>query len=422
MNSKMGTLETSERIPLIPGVHKYLRNEPSKGRQTLVLCACMYVHFMSMGFTSVLGVLYVELIRQFNSTRSEAAVVQSLYQGLTYVGGILFSGVVTRAGVGLPVILASVSGGAALFISAFSVNIYMVIALVGFVGGLSMSINYLCGFVAVGWMFVSNRRAALAFLTMATAVGQTALPYVADFFINVYGWPGTFMIASGLILNSVPCGLLLYFSKDYLHKQTDPGTSSSNVNVCQCSSRQDIAFIMFVFVCLIFPGTGAVESWFTVDLSELRGFGRQAGTVLLSFVGAFGLIGRFLGTIVLKFYPHVNIGIPLAICFEFFAISHFIVISFTDYFGMLGGIFVRGISIGIIMCLMPGMQLELRGVHRFPRTVSLCNLVSGFGLVVCGYLGGSIADWTGGYELAFYIASGVGVFCGLVMVIIICLK
>ncbi|XP_045211487.2 monocarboxylate transporter 6-like [Mercenaria mercenaria] len=424
MANRLDKLETSEKTPLLSESTKLVRTTPSKWRQCSVLIACMYLHFMSLGFAPVLGVIYVELIRQFNSARSETAIVQSMYQGLTYVGGILFSGVVSKIEVGPPVMIASASSGLALFISAFSVNIYMVIVLVGFVGGMSMSINYLCAFVAVGWMFVANRRAALAFLTMATAVGQTALPNIADYLIDEYGWAGTFMIASGLILNSIPCGLVLYFSRDFFLTENKTSATSSSVRekMCQCRSKQDVAYIMFVVVCLIFPGTSAVESWFTVDISELRGFDRQQGTILLSLVGAFGLVGRLLGTILLTFWPTISIAIPLAIAFQFLALAHFLVVYLTDFYGMLGGIFVRGISIGMVMCLLPGMQLELRGINRFPRTVALCNVTSGLGIVVCGYLGGFIADWTGSYDLAFYIAVGVSVFCGLLMVVIKCLQ
>jgi predicted MFS family arabinose efflux permease len=192
--------------------------------------------------------------------------------------------------------------------------------------------------------------------------------------------------------------------------------------MCQCNSKQDIAYILFVVVCFIFPGTSGVESWFTVDMSELRGFDRQQGTILLSFVGAFGLCGRLLGTILLKFWPKVKIAIPLAISFVFLALAHFLVVYLIDFYGMLGGIFVRGISIGMVMCLIPGMQLELRGIKRFPRTVALCNVLSGVGIVVCGYLGGLVADWTGGYDLAFYIAIGVSLLCGVLMAIIRCLQ
>ncbi|XP_045211034.1 monocarboxylate transporter 6-like [Mercenaria mercenaria] len=424
MAYKLEKKETLEKTSLLSESTQKVQTRPSKWRQCSVLIACMYLHFISLGFAPVLGVIYVELIRQFSSARSETAVVQSLYQGLTRVGGIAFAGVVTNFGVAPPVIVASASSGLALFISAFSVNIYMVIVLVGFIGGMSMSINYLCAFVVVGWMFATQRRAALAFLTIATAVGQTALPNIADYLISEYGWTGTFMIASGLILNSIPCGLVLYYSREFFLEEHKYNSTSSGVEerMCQCRSKQDVAFVMFAFVCLIFSGTNAVESWFTVDLSEMRGFDRQQGTILLSLVGAFGLVGRLLGTILLKCWPTISIAIPLAIAFQFLALAHFLVIYLTDFNGMLGGIFVRGISTGIVMCLQPGMQLELRGINRFPRTVALCNMVSGIGLVVCGYLGGFIADLTGGYDLAFYIAVGVCVFCGFLMLAIKCLE
>lgn len=424
MDKVSDTRKTLEKTPLLLESTQLKRIKPSKWRQVLVVIACMYLHFMSLGFAPVLGVLYVELIRQFDSARSETAVVQSMYQGLTYVGGIVFSGVVTKVGVGPPVMAASALCGVAFFISAYSVNIYMVIVLVGFIGGMCMSVNYLCAFVAIGLIFGTNRRAALAFLTVATAIGQTALPNVADALIDKYSWSGTFIISSALIMNSIPCGLLLYYSRHFFLKEnkTNENLSTTKEKHCDFRSKQDIAYWMFVIVCLIFPGTSAVESWFTVDISELRGFSRQQGTVLLSLVGAFGLIGRLIGTFLLKSCSNIKIALPMSLAFLFLALAHFLVVYLTDFYGMLGGIFVRGLSIGVVMCLLPGMQLELRGIKRFPRTVALCNLMSGAGLVVCGYLEGFIADYTGGYDLAFYIATGVSVFCGAIMAGIKCLQ
>ncbi|XP_052782367.1 monocarboxylate transporter 4-like [Mya arenaria] len=416
--NKVNKGEHDEETHIIP---KKERTYPlTRGRQAAVLIACMYMHLMSLGFTQFLGVVYVELVRYFDTQRSLAALVQSVYQGMINIGGIAFSFSVARFGVGVPTMMASVGGALSLIITVASVNINMVIVFIGLICGMAMSNNYLCAFVAVGWTFKTHRRSALGALTMATAVGQTVLPQIAESVISSYSWQSACLIASGLMLNALPCGLILHFSRKYYTK-TDLNTQNAGVKVCTCSSKKDIAFILFVIACTLYPGTGAVEMWFIVDLTVLRGYGRQAGTDLSSLLGVFGLCGRFVGTMFMKLFPTISAALPMAVAFEFFGLGHFLVIYFTGYYEMIGGSVFRGIAIGCLWSLQPGMLLELRGLDRFPRAVAVCNLLSGIGQIISGYLGGEIADLTGGYDLAFYIATGVAVICGFFLVFVKCL-
>jgi len=53
------------------------------------MCACLYMQFLNSGAVIALGVVYVELIDDLGSLRSEAALVQSLYLGLS-LGRIRF--------------------------------------------------------------------------------------------------------------------------------------------------------------------------------------------------------------------------------------------------------------------------------------------------------------------------------------------
>ena len=410
----------SERLPLVARPAR-----PSRARQTLILVACMYLHFTSLGFTVSLGVVYVELIRYFAAPRSIAAIVQSLYQGLTLLGGMLFSRVVRTRGVAIPTMTASVCGSLALVISSLSPSIYMVIVFIGLIGGLAMSVNYLSAFVAVGATFQSHRKTALAVLTMATAVGQTLLPYMVETLVAQYGWTGACIIAGGLMLNSLPCGLILYTSRKYFYSDVNIGTqkvdtssNETNAKVRMCVTRKEVACALFIIVSALYQGTGAVESWFVVDLADMRGYGRQAGTALLSLLGLCGLGGRILGTTCLAVRPTVSTSLPLAAAFTVFGLGHFIVIYFTSYSGMLAGVIVRGLSIGCVMCFQPGMLLELGGIARFPQTVAVCNLFSGSSQILCGYLGGLTADLTGSYDLAFYIATGTAIVCAVCLIVI----
>ena len=52
-----------------------------------MLFSCIILHLMSGGIGYALGVIYVELIRVFNSPRSEAALVQTVFMGIMTGGG-----------------------------------------------------------------------------------------------------------------------------------------------------------------------------------------------------------------------------------------------------------------------------------------------------------------------------------------------
>ena len=54
----------------------------------MILLCCVILQMLSGGCGYALGVIYVELIRVFNSPRTEAALVQSVYMGIMTAGGI----------------------------------------------------------------------------------------------------------------------------------------------------------------------------------------------------------------------------------------------------------------------------------------------------------------------------------------------
>lgn len=55
----------------------------SRSRGIVILVACLFLNMSCFGMVVVLGVVYVELISAFDCPRSEAALVQSLYMGLS---------------------------------------------------------------------------------------------------------------------------------------------------------------------------------------------------------------------------------------------------------------------------------------------------------------------------------------------------
>lgn len=407
----------ADNIPLLPR-EKDLCEQASRGRKCLILFACMYQHFMSLGFAGGLGVVYVELIRYFDTEHSLAALVQSCYQGLNLVGGIFLSSVITKFGVGLPVIVAGIVSTLCFLLSAWSVNIFMVIILVGVIGGLSMSVSYLGAFVAVGWTFNKQRKPALAALTVAVALSQAVSPNIISALIDAFGWNGAMIITSGLMLNTVPCGLFLLTSKRYFYSTTK--ITQENAKESR-KMRVNVALLAFIIASAAFQGTGGIEAWFLVDIAEGRGFNRQLGTVLLTIMGLCGLTGRVIGTVFIKTCVALSPFIPLSLALILFGLSHYLIITLTKYAEMVGAVVVRGLSIGFLVSLQAVVILELSGLDRFPRRLASYNLLVGLCQIAYSYIGGKIVDVNGQYNIAFYIAIAVDVLCVMLLVVIKCL-
>ena len=195
----------------------------STGRKVCIMLACLYLQFTASGLISALGVIYVDLIRVFEAPHSEAALVQSLFMGMTVGGGIVFSAVIQKYGTGFPVIIASCISALRFISSYFAPNVQTLIATIGIISGGTMSINFLSPYVTIGWSFQENRKTVLAILTFGSTIGQMLFPYISQALVDNFRWNGSLLILSGFILNCIPCGLFLHNCRPFFYK----GTSKS---------------------------------------------------------------------------------------------------------------------------------------------------------------------------------------------------
>ena len=255
------------------------------------------------GSSVALGVIYVDLIRVLDAPHSQAALVQSIFMGTLTGGGVIFTGVLQKIGTGIPVMIASLIAGIAFLVSSFARTVPTLIVLIGAVGGLSIGINFLSAFVTVGWTFRENKKPALALVTSGWPFGQFLFPYISQFVVSVYRWDGSLVLISGFLLNGIPCGLIKYTSRQYFLVIKPQFTSFKDI-ISDCFT--DYLFVFFLFVVFCFASLDLVQVWFLDDVVVVRGFGRDTGAVLLSFLGIFGVIGRIIGILLLKIFKTIE--------------------------------------------------------------------------------------------------------------------
>ena len=413
--------ENNDCQETIPLDQKEPLNQQGKRRthkkEVIILIGCFINHFIILGLNKSLGVIYVELIREFHAHRSEAALVQSVNLGTMLAAGIMFINTVERFGPGLCSLVGMSVATVSVFISVFSTSIFMVIAFAGFTAGLGIGVTFFANFMAINGTFKAKKRVAMAILTVATPLSQFSFQYITEYLLERYYWSGTFLILSGVLLNSIPCNLIIHFNysvskKDNVEMTKLNDKASSTIEVLKNSA------VIFVFILMMIVNIGIItQSLFTVDLAEFRGYNRNEGAVLYSLIGLGSFIGRFSGVLLLAILVNVDATIHYIYGLAMYGVAHFVVIYFTQYATMLVGIILQGYFCGLLASTFPGLMIELCGAGIFPKVLALSNVIDGVVYIVGVFLGSYLADVTGGYGMLYYIAVGCAEF-GAVMIIV----
>ena len=406
--------EVSEKTKLLKTTEEPTR-EATKGRKAVIMFACLFLHFTISGAISALGVIYVDVIRVFDSPRSQAALIQSVNTGITIGGGVIFASVIQKYGTGVPVIVASSIAGLAYIASSFAPNVPTLIVLIGVVAGSAMSINFLSAFITVGWTFPGNTKTALAFLMLGSTAGQMSFPYISQFLVDYFYWNGSFVILGAFILNSIPCGLFMYTSAEFFHRSK---SSARNLWEAVHGCVKDYLFMVFLAGAFLYASMAPLEMWFITDLTVLKGFDRTIGTTLLSLLGLFGFMGRVFGALLLKLFKNTDSLVHASYSYLLWAVARYLLSYFDKLWGLILAVTLRGLSAGVVIAVLPGAQIELRGIERYPQTVAICNLIGGVGQILGGLLGGATVDITGGYNFVFTLGAMILLACTALMIIV----
>lgn len=84
-----------------------------------------------------------------------------------------------------------------------------------------MCVCYLSAFITVSWMFYEDPGFPLVCLTIGSSMGQFTFPYLYELLISEYTWSGTFILVSGIALQCVPFGVLIYTSREFYVTNSD---------------------------------------------------------------------------------------------------------------------------------------------------------------------------------------------------------
>ena len=388
----------------------------SNRNKLLIYGSCLLQSFTISGFGFGLNVIYAELVQVFSNPRSEVALIQSLFLGLSDIGGIFWSYPVKKRGPGACVMVATVVGCAALFTSAFSKSLPLIIVLIGAIGGIAFGICTISPFIMTNSTFGKRKALFLAILTCASSLGQFVFTLSMDSLIQEYRWNGSIFIISAVMLNNFACGLIMHLC--------GPKRNKDNESVAQSSEtlfRRDIFKDWRTWLLLaagfILPATAGAEGRFYVDLLVLKGYTRETGALFASLIGIANLVGRVLG-VATKLNDTFNSVEHAVYSCVINSGSHLMVIYLNSYWGLFFAAILNGLSLGLLVAHLPVLVLDIFGKDKYASAFAILSFISGIGFFVGGYSGGLIYDLLGTYDPLFYIAFGGNLIASFIFLIL----
>ncbi|XP_071086215.1 monocarboxylate transporter 14-like [Haliotis cracherodii] len=393
-----------------------------------------YVHFIVFGLMQSFGVIYVELLDQFKSSRSETAWIGSLLSGLVLllgpVGVVVLGLLGTRATAVLGAVLACVGCS----ISFLADSLLFLYLSYGVLQGLGFSLLYMSAVVITNQYFEKRRSLANALGSVGGGLGTLVIPPLLQVMMSEYSWKGALLITGGLVLNCAVFGALFrpFYTRQELRdmkteSRTSDGDTREIARACShaafCfqvksifSMFTNIRYTVYVFGAVIGAVPYTIPFNHLPDLASDLDIPEEQSVWLISVIGITSLVGRLI-------FGRIS-DIPCVNRVAFFASASILcgaasmacpkLVSFPTLMAYSA---FFGIFLGIWLYLQPVVVADIIGVDK---------LSEGFGLLIClegvvVFLGSPFAGWlydfTGDYAISFYVTGALYIVGGSIILL-----
>ncbi|KAG8200034.1 hypothetical protein JTE90_001262 [Oedothorax gibbosus] len=179
----------------------------------VVAVACFFVQVLTFGLTEASGLLFVATIPRFETTREKASLPFAITYCLRSAVGPLVSLLGRRIGIRLVTLLGCILSAISVACCFCATNILEFTLLWGVVFGISLGLETSLLNVILNEHFDKNLVKANGLAISGASLGTLLLSPVIEHSVKAYGLSGTFLIISGLMLNSIPAVIIMIINK-----------------------------------------------------------------------------------------------------------------------------------------------------------------------------------------------------------------
>ncbi|XP_067668388.1 monocarboxylate transporter 13-like [Haliotis asinina] len=322
------------------------RGPPDGGWGWVCVVGRLYCQFCVLGTATAFGIIYVELIDYFHTSREVTAWIGSLAVGLIFLTGPLAAFLTTRFGIRKTTIGGTLLAFVGCFISWFATGITYLYISYGVLLGIGLGLAFVPSTLIVVLYFDKHRGLANAIASCGSGIGTLALPPLYTYLLGEYGWRGTLLLLSGLVLNGVVCAGV-FRTPDYITATRKKCPTETNRQSWSqfFSLFCNPCFTMFVIAVDVAHLGYMVPFVHLPDMATQMGIEKYMTAYLISTMGVSNIVGRiFLGWV--SDLPCVNVillhGVSLMVC----GVATVASPHLSHFYALAGYSVVQGVCIG----------------------------------------------------------------------------
>ncbi|MFN3605639.1 MAG: MFS transporter [Cypionkella sp.] len=388
----------------------------------ILLAGCVIL-MINFAIRASFGVFQIPIAAEFGWARADfslAIAVQNLAWG---IGQPIFGAFAERFGDRRAIIIGALLYAGGLVLSSFAVT-----------PGQHQLLEILVGFGIAGTGFgvilaIVGRAAApesrslvLGIATAAGSAGQVFGAPLAEVLLRVYPWQGVFVIFAVLILASLFA--LPFLRSPHIATRTeleeslgtvllrafkDPSYAMIFLGFFSCGYQ--LAFITAHFPAFITERCGPID-----PAGMLAGIGitttSALGAAAISLIGLANIGGSILAGYLGRYYPkkYLLAGIYAA---RTIAAATFILMPMTPATVLIFSLVMGALWLATVP-LTSGLIAHIYGLRYMGTLYGFVFFSHQLGSFMGVWLGGTMYDLTGGYNLVWWLGVGVGAFSALI--------
>jgi predicted MFS family arabinose efflux permease len=301
--------------------------------------------------------------------------------------------------------------GAALVGTALATQFWQVVVLMG----LTTSIGYAAvspvssTTVVAGW-FNHNRGTALGVATSGTKVAMIILPPTIAALILAYDWRMAMLATGAMVLAIIPA-VLLFMRRPPLSRSIDKrsidrrsGGQAAMIDDLHVTARQAMRQPAFWMIALSLFANGLIMNLVFVHLPSYvmnHGFDTAMAATSLAVLGGIGIFG----TVVTGWLSDkLSARTVMLIMFGARVMATLMIVLWPSVFSFVAFVLVLGFlgygAVGVVASL----ATSLFGGKAIGTILGFAYVFNQIGGAVGTFAGGVSLEWTGGYDMALWLA------------------
>ncbi|XP_038070327.1 monocarboxylate transporter 13-like [Patiria miniata] len=412
----------------------------------VVVVASFMAFLFEMGSIQTHGIYMPILLEEFEVGSAELGWVTSSALAVLCLAGPFSSFFVKKLECRRAIMLGGVMMAIGTGIASFtnnSVYLFLCLGLVG-LGGTLIQVGLV---FMVGQYYNTHHAIANGIAFSGIGAGVFAFSPLVQYLINTYGWRGSFVIESAIVMNVVVMGALMRPASRYKTRRSgsvpkrkvetneqerncshtgdndwcneqeessDSGEIEINTSLCRRCRRFGLCELLgnTPWLLLLYLSCFLLEVGCSSVIFHITNFGQASGldptqaSSLLSFFGIGGVIGRVTYGLVLKIRC-IRPYWMFEACLLLSALSVTFITVVDSYVEKVIFITSFGVTSGALFPLVPVILRQSVDIDQLPLAFGLSLFCNGVGTIAGGYLIGFVRDVTGDYTTAFYL---IGIF------------